>query len=116
MARNEASAVGSILRLGQCLDSAQNPEQGLPPSLESMGPAGSNCIDAHLASGARLGYTFRYTPGAAEASKPVTRFTVSARPLRYGRTGKRSFFSDESGIIRATEEQRPATADDPPVE
>ena len=42
-------------------------------------------------------------------------YTLEARPEQYGRTGVRSFYMDQSGVIRATEEDRAATErDDPP--
>ena len=42
-------------------------------------------------------------------------YTLQARPEQYGRTGVRSFYMDQSGVIRATEEDRAATErDDPP--
>jgi len=62
-----------------------------------------------LGSGTKDGYAFRTTGGADT-------FTVNARPLDYGSTGTRSFFSDESGVIRYTREDRPATVEDPPLE
>ena len=42
-------------------------------------------------------------------------FTVNATPMIYGSTGSRSFFSDETGIIRNTRESRLATAEDLPI-
>ncbi len=39
-------------------------------------------------------------------------FTVNATPMIYGSTGTRSFFANETGVIRYTRESRPATADD----
>ena len=66
-------------------------------------------IDSALGSGTKDGYAFS-TSGDADT------FTVNARPLTYGSTGSRSFFSDESGVIRYTREDRPATVEDSPLE
>lgn len=45
------------------------------------------------------------------------KYTVVATPKEYGKTGRRSFFMDESGVIRAADRNgEPATADDPPVD
>jgi len=63
-------------------------------------------IDSALGSGTKDGYTFS-TSGDADT------FTVNASPLTYGSTGTRSFFSDETGVIRYTREDRPATVEDP---
>lgn len=42
------------------------------------------------------------------------KFEISATPTDYGKTGRRSFFIDESGIVRAADRKgQPATADDP---
>ncbi len=39
-------------------------------------------------------------------------FVVSARPLVYGLIAEHSYFSDETGVIRYTTEDRPATVED----
>ena len=66
-------------------------------------------IDSVLVSGTKDGYAF-------STSGDVDTFTVNATPLDYGFTGTRSFFSDESGVIRYTREDRPATVEDSPLE
>jgi hypothetical protein len=53
------------------------------------------------------------------AGKPVAGCRVAAsyigtaRPITYGKTGRRSFFVDQTRIIRFTSENRSATASDP---
>ncbi|HTC92436.1 MAG TPA: hypothetical protein VK699_03155 [Terriglobales bacterium] len=42
-------------------------------------------------------------------------FQINARPDPYGRWGLRSFYVDDSTVVRATPEDRPANAQDPPV-
>jgi hypothetical protein len=79
--------------------------------LEQDTPAGGNyvpLIDSVLSSGTKDGYAFS-TSGDADT------FTVNARPLAYGSTGTRNFFSDGSLVIRYTSEDRPATVEDPPI-
>lgn len=45
------------------------------------------------------------------------KFEATAVPLDYGKTGRRSFFVDESGVIRAADHQgKPATVEDPPAD
>lgn len=45
------------------------------------------------------------------------RFEATATPVNYGKTGRRSFFIDQTGIARAADHKgRPATAQDPPVQ
>jgi hypothetical protein len=42
------------------------------------------------------------------------KFEATATPKTYGKTGRRSFFIDESGTLRAADRKgQPATADDP---
>jgi serine/threonine protein kinase len=53
------------------------------------------------------GYQISYSRPSPQA------YIVQARPIAYPYTGKRSFFVDESGAIRATAENRAATAKDP---
>ena len=45
------------------------------------------------------------------------RFEATATPKQYGKTGRRSFYVDESGIIRAADHKgKPASAQDPPID
>ncbi|HEX8294374.1 MAG TPA: DUF3352 domain-containing protein, partial [Pyrinomonadaceae bacterium] len=45
------------------------------------------------------------------------KFEVSATPKSYGKTGRRSFFADQTGTVRAADRKgQPATSDDPAVE
>jgi hypothetical protein len=45
------------------------------------------------------------------------KFEVTATPRQYGKSGRRSFFLDESGIIRAADHKgKPASAQDPPID
>jgi hypothetical protein len=46
----------------------------------------------------------------------VETWTFAARPAVWGKTGWRSFFTDQTGVIRATRDDRVASADDPPIE
>ena len=66
-------------------------------------------MDSVPGSGTKNGYAFSISGGADT-------FTVNASPLDYGFTGSRSFFTDESGVIRYTREDRPATVEDSPLE
>jgi hypothetical protein len=52
-----------------------------------------------------------------EVTLSGTGFYATATPREYGRTSRRSFFIDESGVLRAADRKgEPATADDPPVD
>lgn len=82
-------------------------------TLQQLGDAG--LIDPVLATGEKYGYYFSvtlitYTPTQA------TGFQVSAVPRRYRKSGRRSFYLDESGVIRGADRGgNPATAEDKPI-
>ena len=55
-------------------------------------------IDEVLADGSKSGYIYSIVVDLAGAGDEA--FTCTARPVTYGRTGVRSFFIDESGVVR----------------
>jgi hypothetical protein len=59
-----------------------------------------------------VGYILNYEP-EREASGKVTHFYITLRPKRYAENSIRSYFMDDSGIIHATPEDRPAAPTDP---
>ena len=63
----------------------------------------------------KSGYRFTYWPGPRDVKGQIATYTIAARPLEYGKTGSRSYFTNESAVIRATAEDRDATAQDPPL-
>ncbi len=91
---------------------------GYPPSLAAMGPPANGCttadlIDPVLASGKKSGYAFTYSAGAAIGVQIPT-YTVVAEPVARGATGQRSFFTDQTGVIRANL-TGPADANNMPI-
>jgi hypothetical protein len=56
-------------------------------------------------------YRFRYTP-QPDSSGARTRFNLTAKPVSYNDDGVRSYFIDEKGLLRATSDNREATASD----
>ncbi len=105
----EASAISSLRTLvtSQVSYSETIGDGTYADSLGSL--YGSMLIDSMLASGTKDGYTFTVSTGTGDAT-----YGIYARPITY-ETGTRSFFSDETGYIRYTTEDRPATADDTPL-
>lgn len=122
-AANEASAVGSLRAyVTSCVSySSAHPELGYPANLSLMGPAGDGLLDAVLAppgggnSATKSGYNFTYTPGLPDRRGRINTFEISARPMDFNRTGTRSFFADDSGVIRFTIAHQAATVDDVPI-
>ena len=79
----------------------------------------SNLIDSVLASGTKDGYIFTVSTDAGNDSFAIyaTPITYDVRPRSFfdNKTRRTSFFSDETGYIRYTTEDRPATAEDKPL-
>jgi len=74
-----------------------------PPQSGAAGPAAADLIDATFAAGVKSGYKFTVaaSPGG---------YTVNANPETFGTTGTRTFFSDQTMVIRENDGQEPATA------
>jgi hypothetical protein len=120
-AQNSAGAVNEKFTIGalQILHSAQITYINVIAG-EKYGSftqlSGNQFIDAVLASGKKYGYTFSMTVVPGTQNSPA-RFQVSAVPQRYGKSGKRSFYLDESGVVRGADRNgNPATANDPLVQ
>jgi len=58
-------------------------------------------------------YRITYQPGPVNVQGKITNYLLSARPLEFGKTGKRSFVVDETGKRHSTEENRAAMQSDP---
>ena len=67
------------------------------------GPEAANLIPGSLAAGESSGYLFTLTA-------TPTGYTVSAVPKVFGTTGRRTFYLDQTGVIRQNWGQEPATA------
>jgi hypothetical protein len=138
---NEASAVYTLRSINTAATVyATRFENGFPSSLEALGGGAhgdATCnhaalLDAVVISGRKHGYIFTYTPqyphGATApvispkaAAKGCTAggasgYTVTADPIQRGTTGMRSFFIDQTGVIRWSAEEKSANADSPPLQ
>ena len=74
-----------------------------PPASGADNPSGANLISGDMASGTKQGYNFTLTGTPAG-------YTISAVPQTFGSTGSRTFFSDQTLVIRENYGQDPATA------
>jgi type IV pilus assembly protein PilA len=99
MAANEASAVAS-LRTINTASVAYSTTYGIyPTGLPNLGPAASptsgtaDLLDSVLSGGTKSGYTIGLVGTAGT-------YTATAVPVTQGVTGQRSFFTDQSGVIR----------------
>jgi hypothetical protein len=118
--QEHAQAVGSLRRIHTAQTQYKTRYGTLSPSLRALGPpAGgaepsaeaANLLESDLAAGEKAGYVFFYSPTAPD-EKGIASYTLLARPREFGQTGSRHFFTDQSGVIYSTLEDRPATAAD----
>ena len=132
-AANAAMAAGALRTINTAAATyAQTYKNGFPSDLRVLGspPAGSapgcntaDLMDPYMARGEKNGYRFEYRPGprretpAENCTGPgVDSYVVIARPIRYEQTGRRSFFTDQDGVIRFTVEDREPTWQDAVVQ
>ncbi|MBM3754593.1 MAG: type II secretion system protein [Acidobacteria bacterium] len=73
-----------------------------PPASGAAGAAAADLIPGDLAKGKKSGYLFQMqgTPGG---------YTLTIVPETHGGTGRRSFFSDQSMVVRENWGPEPAT-------
>jgi prepilin-type N-terminal cleavage/methylation domain-containing protein len=79
-----------------------------PPVSGAAGPNGADLIDRELSEGHKGGYNF-----AIAATQQG--YTVSAQPKQFGTNGSRTFYSDQTQLIRNRFSNEPATAQDPEI-
>lgn len=77
-----------------------------PPADGSPGQQAADLLPRTLAEGRHSGYVFtlRRTPAG---------YAVNVNPEVFGGSGRRTFYSDETQVIRQNWTQEPATADSP---
>jgi hypothetical protein len=83
-----------------------------PATLEGLAPPSFNRVREAARRAQAEGYRLDYAPGPAAGGGNIRTFTVVARS---GHHGFRSFFVNESGVIRWTRENRAAAASDQPI-
>lgn len=118
LAANEASSVYTVraINSAQLSYAEKYSQKGFASALSELGLSpGDSLIDQQVASGTKNGYRFTLTAAPPDTTNRIAHYAVVARPLTYGKTGVRGFFSDDSGTIRATAADRDPTAQDPPI-
>ncbi len=119
MAANEASAVGSLRTLNTACVTYATEYKSFPLYLANLGPGAhpsanaSDLVDGALASGQKSGYLFTYEPGPMQDGA-ITSYEVHADPVTPEATGRRHFFTDQTGIIRSTLHVQ-ANSESPPL-
>ena len=122
MSANEASAVASLRTINtSCVEYSTTYNVGYPGSLVNLGTSGAassasaDLIDSVLAGGVKAGYLFTYTAGTADASGSINAYTITAVPSVPGATGQRTFFTDQTNVIRADSSNSGATVNSTPI-
>ena len=104
----ETRAQKALLDLHAALAEYQAAQGTFPETLEALGERGRAAAQAAQA----VHYTLQYSPARPETDGRVRNYSLLARPGNYG---YRNFFVDETGVVHATREDRPAAAQDPPI-
>ncbi|MFN7923314.1 MAG: prepilin-type N-terminal cleavage/methylation domain-containing protein [Bryobacteraceae bacterium] len=73
-----------------------------PPSSGQAGPSGADLISTEMAKGVKNGYKY-------EVQATPQGYMVRATPQAFGSTGRRTFYTDQSGTIRQNWSAEPAT-------
>jgi len=77
-----------------------------PPASGAPSPAAADLIGNDLANGINKGYKFTLTGTQGG-------YVIQANPVNFGNDGNRTFYSDQSMVIRNNFGQEPATATSP---
>ena len=109
---NEQLALTSLRQIGKACQFYFLARGQFPPTLATLGPAGSTppYLDPTLGAdpATKQGYTFTYTQGVGGRS-----FTLLGNPQQHGTTGVRHFYMNEMLTIYATSQNQDATTADP---
>ena len=107
----EKSAIESVNKLAAAVEAYRSKYLRLPESLANLGPPlhgsangeASGLLDSDLANGMKNGYNIRYAIVGASTLGAPAKYELSATPLQYGRTGRRSFLRDSNGTVHAAD-------------
>ena len=122
MAANEASAVASLRTYNTSIVAYETTYQTAPSTnLGALGPASTpsstaaDLVDQLLGSATpvKSGYSFTYSAGTAQ-NGIISTYTIVGNPSNTS-TGQRKFFTDQSGVIRATTDGSTPTASSTPI-
>jgi len=109
MSANEAAAVASLKTLAAAQTDYNNnssPHTYTASLLclgSGLGAGQVAFIDPALASGLKSGFQIAMVNGNAASNGSYWAWSATAWPVVYGSTGTRSFFIDESGVVRGSD-------------
>jgi hypothetical protein len=113
MEATEGSAIEAMNKVAGAIEAYRGKYLRLPESLANLGPPlhsaangeAAGLLDSELATGMKNGYAIRYVIVGASTLGAPAKYELAATPLRYGRTGRRSFFRDSGGALHAADRQ-----------
>jgi type IV pilus assembly protein PilA len=79
-----------------------------PPTSGGPSAAGADLIDSTLAQGVKGGYKFALSPNQGG-------YAINANPVTYKVDGNRTFYSDQSMVLRFNDGPEPATPNSPEI-
>jgi len=114
-AANEGASISALRTLHSAEQTYQATRgNGAYGTLDQL--AADGLINPELARGTRYGYKFRVDIQTGGYNEPAG-FQAVGVPVTYGDTGVRSFYIDETGVIRAADNRgAEATGLDPPLD
>ena len=122
-AANESAAVVSLRTLysANIAYAKGHPKDGYPGKLRELSSRSDESeqhndaewvVDPFIAGGVKSAYKFTYSPRSSMGDENFDTYEVRADPLEPGKSGKRHFFMNETGVVRVSE-TGPANATDP---
>jgi type IV pilus assembly protein PilA len=106
MNANEMAVVRELQFINTVQIQYKSEFQRYATTLAELGPHSADLIPATLASGDKDGYVFILAPTPGD-------YTIHANPKMFGRSGYRTFYSDQNGLIRQNWSAEPANASSP---
>jgi RNA polymerase subunit RPABC4/transcription elongation factor Spt4 len=104
----ESAAVAALRQAASAVQSYAHRVGGYPDTIVQV----QDQVNAAFSSARGHGYNLVYRAGSPGSDGNIHSFVLLARPDYYG---YRNFYVDQTGVIRSTRQNRPATAQDPPI-
>ncbi|GEM_PF-1072108 len=113
---NEKEAISALRTIHRAQITYQSTEgAGNYGSLKQL--AKTNMINVELGQGLKCGYRFKIIKNEFVTNESPASFGLIAIPFEYGKTGRTSFYIDESGVIRGADKKgNPASVRDGQME
>ncbi|MEO5935987.1 MAG: hypothetical protein ABIP81_02130 [Terriglobales bacterium] len=121
---NEPQAVANLRTINTALVTYLSTYESFPQALQPLSGVYSDEVEPTAEHAFLLGEEFMADPCIVGGYRFEYRwmamddgegYTLIARPVDYGRSGRRSFYSDQSGVIRSTTADRTPSENDNPI-